>query len=48
MMDLLFVYGTLMKGHRDDWQQKVRARFIGRGRITGKLYRLGKFPGGCD
>jgi pyruvate carboxylase len=43
--DLLFVYGTLMKGHRDDWQQRVGARLVGRGRITGKLYRLGKFPG---
>lgn len=45
MTNLLFVYGTLMKGHRDDWQDKVGAHFIGRGRITGKLYRLGQFPG---
>lgn len=45
MTNLLFVYGTLMKGHRDDWQEKVGAHFVGRGRITGKLYRLGQFPG---
>lgn len=34
-----------MKGHRDDWQQKVGALLVGNGRIPGKLYRLGKFPG---
>lgn len=45
MTNLLFVYGTLMKGHRDNWQEKVGAHFVGRGRITGKLYRLGQFPG---
>lgn len=45
MTNFLFVYGTLMSGHHDDWQEKVGAHFVGRGRITGKLYRLGQFPG---
>lgn len=43
--NLLFVYGTLMKGLREDWQRKVGAHFVGRGRITGKLYDLGEYPG---
>lgn len=43
--NLLFVYGTLMKEHGEDWQRKVGARFVGSGRITGKLYDLGGFPG---
>ena len=41
----LFVYGTLMKGLQEGWQRKVGARFVGRGRINGKLYDLGKYPG---
>jgi len=43
--NLLFVYGTLMKEHREDWQRRVGAHFVGRGRIIGKLYDLGGFPG---
>jgi pyruvate carboxylase len=42
---LLFVYGTLMKGHGEDWQEKVGAHLVGHGRISGKLYDLGQFPG---
>lgn len=34
-----------MKGFREDWQPKVRARFVGRGRIDGVLYDLGEYPG---
>lgn len=41
----LFVYGTLMKGFQEDWQTKVGARLVGRGRISGKLYDLGEYPG---
>jgi len=42
---LLFVYGTLMKGFREDWQRKVGAEFVGRGTIRANLYDLGKYPG---
>jgi gamma-glutamylcyclotransferase (GGCT)/AIG2-like uncharacterized protein YtfP len=42
---LLFVYGTLMKGLGEDWQDKVGARLIGHGRISAKLYDLGDYPG---
>jgi gamma-glutamylcyclotransferase (GGCT)/AIG2-like uncharacterized protein YtfP len=41
----LFVYGTLMKGFHEDWQKKVGARLVGRGRINGMLYDLGEYPG---
>jgi len=41
----VFVYGTLMKGFQEDWQTKVGARLLGRGRISGKLYDLGEYPG---
>jgi gamma-glutamylcyclotransferase (GGCT)/AIG2-like uncharacterized protein YtfP len=41
----LFVYGTLMRGFREDWQRKVGAEFLGRGTIRGKLYDLGDYPG---
>lgn len=41
----LFVYGTLMKGFRDNWQARVGARLVGHGCITGKLYDLGDYPG---
>ena len=41
----LFVYGTLMKGFREDWQKKLGARLVGRGRINGRLYDLGEYPG---
>jgi gamma-glutamylcyclotransferase (GGCT)/AIG2-like uncharacterized protein YtfP len=42
---LLFVYGTLMKGFREDWQRKVGAELLGRGTIGAKLYDLGDYPG---
>jgi pyruvate carboxylase len=44
-VNLLFVYGTLMKGLGMDWQRKVGAHFVGLGRMTGKLYDLGDYPG---
>ena len=43
--NLLFVYGTLMKGYGENWQARAGARLVGRGRIIGKLYDLGEFPG---
>jgi pyruvate carboxylase len=42
---LLFVYGTLMKGFREDWQRKVGAEFVGQGSIRASLYDLGDYPG---
>ncbi len=42
----LFVYGTLRKGyslHRV--LRRIRARYVGKGRIQGSLYDLGEFPG---
>jgi len=42
---LLFVYGTLMKGFREDWQRKVGAEFVGSGTIRANLYDLGDYPG---
>jgi gamma-glutamylcyclotransferase (GGCT)/AIG2-like uncharacterized protein YtfP len=42
---LLFVYGTLMKGFRGDWQRKLGAEFVGRGTIRANLYDLGDYPG---
>jgi gamma-glutamylcyclotransferase (GGCT)/AIG2-like uncharacterized protein YtfP len=41
----LFVYGTLMKGSAEDWQEKVAAELVGRGSINAKLYDLGDYPG---
>lgn len=34
-----------MKGHSEAWQQRVGAQLVGHGRISGKLYDLGQFPG---
>jgi gamma-glutamylcyclotransferase (GGCT)/AIG2-like uncharacterized protein YtfP len=42
---LLFVYGTLMKGFREDWQRKVRADFAAPGTIRAGLYDLGDYLG---
>jgi gamma-glutamylcyclotransferase (GGCT)/AIG2-like uncharacterized protein YtfP len=43
--DLLFVYGTLMRGGRNELTKVVRAKFVGCGTIRGRLYELGSFPG---
>ena len=45
---LLFVYGTLMKGFREDWQRKVGADFVGKGTIKAHLYDFGDYPGARD
>ena len=42
---LLFVYGTLMKGFREDWQRKVGADFVSPGTMRANLYDLGDYPG---
>src|SRR5882672_4470886 len=46
MSEFLFVYGTLRRGlplypHLD----AAKARFIGEGRIVGRLFDLGEYPG---
>ncbi len=43
----LFVYGTLLRGFAslESWRGRVQAEFAGRGRIKGKLYDLGEYPG---
>ncbi len=33
-----------MKGFQEDWQTRVGARLVGRGKINGKLYDLGEYP----
>lgn len=45
---LLFVYGTLLKGHQEDWKSEVGATLVGRGRIKAELYDLGDYPGAVD
>ena len=47
MTQFLFVYGTLMQGCNAlrDWQEKAQAKFVGKGRISGRLYDLGEYPG---
>ena len=43
---LLFVYGTLRAGASQDIHRLAPpARFIGRGRVRGRLYHLGPYPG---
>jgi gamma-glutamylcyclotransferase (GGCT)/AIG2-like uncharacterized protein YtfP len=41
----LFVYGTLIKGFREEWLRKLGADFVGPGNIRGRLYDLGDYPG---
>jgi gamma-glutamylcyclotransferase (GGCT)/AIG2-like uncharacterized protein YtfP len=42
---LLFVYGTLMRGFREQLEEKVNATFLGEGTIKAELYDLGDYPG---
>ncbi len=44
---LLFVYGTLRRGsgHPMARQLALRARYLGAGRVNGRLYRIGHYPG---
>lgn len=43
---LLFVYGTLRRASRHPMARLLarQARFLGRGRISGRLYRVGAYP----
>ena len=47
MVDLLFVYGTLMQDFSSEITQVLRSKskFIGEGWISGTLYDLGSYPG---
>ena len=42
----LFVYGTLRSGARHPMHQAIAAacRFVGEGRMAGKLYNCGEYP----
>jgi gamma-glutamylcyclotransferase (GGCT)/AIG2-like uncharacterized protein YtfP len=47
MPDCLFVYGTLKRRSRHPMAGRLAsiARYAGPGRIAGRLYNLGRFPG---
>lgn len=47
MANFLFVYGTLKRRSRHPMARKLAqaARYVGPGRIAGRLYNLGRFPG---
>jgi gamma-glutamylcyclotransferase (GGCT)/AIG2-like uncharacterized protein YtfP len=44
-VDLLFVYGTLMKDYDLHHHLARRARFVERGKVRGRLLDLGSYPG---
>lgn len=43
--DLLFAYGTLMRGYALHPVLARGARFVGAGRVRGRLLDLGRYPG---
>jgi gamma-glutamylcyclotransferase (GGCT)/AIG2-like uncharacterized protein YtfP len=43
--DLLFTYGTLMRGFRLHHLLDGRALFVGPGQVTGRIIDLGSYPG---
>jgi gamma-glutamylcyclotransferase (GGCT)/AIG2-like uncharacterized protein YtfP len=46
MNNLLFVYGTLLNGENESAVYlKTNSRFYSEGKIPGKLYNIGKYPG---
>lgn len=46
MTEYLFVYGTLRRGQPlDRYLSSAKARFVGEGRIVGRLFDLGQYPG---
>lgn len=47
MLDLLFVYGTLMRGHDNPMARLLaeRADDLGPARCHGRLYRIAHYPG---
>jgi gamma-glutamylcyclotransferase (GGCT)/AIG2-like uncharacterized protein YtfP len=42
--DLLFVYGTLMRGFPLHALLEGRAAYVGPGRVQGRLFDLGRYP----
>jgi gamma-glutamylcyclotransferase (GGCT)/AIG2-like uncharacterized protein YtfP len=49
--DHLFVYGTLRRGAQPNGHAALlhgAARFVGRGRVRGRLYRVSWYPGLVD
>jgi len=44
-LDLLFTYGTLMRGFRLHDLMVERAEWVGEGRVMGRLIDLGRYPG---
>jgi gamma-glutamylcyclotransferase (GGCT)/AIG2-like uncharacterized protein YtfP len=44
-VDLLFTYGTLMRGFRLHRLLDGRAKFLGRGQVKGRIIDLGSYPG---
>jgi gamma-glutamylcyclotransferase (GGCT)/AIG2-like uncharacterized protein YtfP len=46
-LDHLFVYGTLRRGSKHEMARLLQgqAHFVGTGRMPGRLYGLGRFPG---
>jgi len=45
----LFVYGTLRNGFRSHQiLQRLHARFLGRGRVRGRLFDLVRYPGAVE
>jgi gamma-glutamylcyclotransferase (GGCT)/AIG2-like uncharacterized protein YtfP len=44
-IDLLFTYGTLMRGFRLHRLLAERAAYLGRGRVAGRILDLGSYPG---
>jgi gamma-glutamylcyclotransferase (GGCT)/AIG2-like uncharacterized protein YtfP len=44
--ELLFVYGSLRRGFDHHYLlRQLRAEFIGRGKVRGELFDLGRYPG---
>jgi gamma-glutamylcyclotransferase (GGCT)/AIG2-like uncharacterized protein YtfP len=43
--DLLFTYGTLMRGFRLHRLLDGRAAYLGRGQVAGRIVDLGSYPG---
>ena len=46
-MTYLFVYGTLRRGVANRFARRLSrcALYVGRGRVRGRLYRIGHYPG---
>ena len=43
--ELLFVYGTLQRGHLMHDLLRPLARYVGKARVNGRLYDVGGYPG---